>query len=236
MRFSSILPALALALAGCTSAPPVPESHLTGLIELPAETGQGFRLPKTLRYTAPATGYAAGSKDKQFYLVAGTYRPYKYNQSGTFYIGEQPAIVERKLASTGAAGTILRIGGIWIPADPAAAPKLFIVPDYYKQLADSAPIPVEMRAANLAEFRHQSRTNPNGDPAMVMPMPVVAAIKTLTPLQAGLAAGALTGVFLLLNEPGASHELAFATGDIADPDSVRQIRTAFASTRKYSGT
>jgi len=228
MRFLSILSIFTLALVGCAAAPHAPESQLTGLIELPTGMSQAIRLPAPLHYTGPAKRHAAGGKAPQFHLVAGTYRPYKYNRAGTFYLGEQPAIVEQAPADPGSAGTVLRIGGIWIPADPATAPKLFIVPEYYKRLADGAPLPREMSRADLAEFRHEPPAHIER-PIIYIPVVVPGTLRAISPLQAGLAAGAIAGVLALLNEPGAPHELVFATGDIADPDSVRQIRTAFAS-------
>ena len=231
MRFPPIFLALTLALAGCASTPHAPESQLTGLIEMPVETSQTIRLPAPLRYTAPAAG-RAGSKDRQFYLVAGTYRPYKYNQSGTFYLGEQPAVVEWKLAATGKAGTLLRIGGVWIPADPATAPKLFIVSDYYKPLADGVPAPEKMSVANLAEFRHRPVANTQPVPFVYIPVTIPGALGTISPVHAGLTAAAITGVLVLLHEPGASRELVFVTGEIADPDAVRQIRAAFPAAWK----
>ena len=224
MRSLPIFLALTLALAGCASTPRVSESQLTGLIELPVGTSQAIPLPAPLHYTVPADGRAGNGR--QFHLVAGTYRPYKYNQAGTFYLGEQPAVVERKPAAPGPAGTVLRIGGIWIPSNPALAPKLFIVPDYYKQLPDGAPVPDRMRVADLAEFRHQPVVN--GQPGLIyIPATIPGTLKVISPLHAGLAAAAITGVLVLLNEPGASHELVFAAGEIADPASVRQLRTAF---------
>ena len=216
--------ALTLALAGCASAPRTPESQLTGLIELPVGTSQAIRLPTALHYTVPATGQAGS--DRQCHLLAGTYRPYKYNQSGTFYLGEQPAVVERKPAAPGAAGTVLRIGGIWIPSDPALAPKLFIVSDYYKQLPEGAPVPDKMRVADLAEFRHRPVVNSNAG-LIYIPATIPGTLKVISPLHAGLAAAAVTGVLALLNEPGAPRELAFAGGEIADAASARQLRTAF---------
>jgi len=227
--------ALALALAGCASTMPLnPDFQLTGLIELPFDSSGAVRLPATMRYTVPATDRAAGGNGQQFYLVAGAYHLYKYNQSGTFYLGEQPSIVERKPAGT--AGTVLRIGGIWIPTNPAAAPKLFILPAYYKPLADNAPVPANMTASNLADFRHDEAL-PTGNPVTATyGMAVVpATIRTLTPLQAGLAGGAIAGVFALLSDPQAPREMSFVTGDITDREMVRQIRTAFGSGQTYAG-
>lgn len=228
MRFPPIFLALTLALAGCASTPHAPESQLTGLIELPVESSQTVRLTAPLRYTVPAAG-SFGGNDQQFYLVAGTYRPYKYNEAGTFYLGEQPAVVERRLSGPAETGTLLRIGGIWIPADPAAAPKLFIVSDYYKPLADGMPLPEKMSVANLAEFRRQPVAHTQPGRFTYIPAGIPAAVRTFTPIQAGLAGAAITGVMILLSEPAASRELVFAGGEIADPESVKQVRTAFPS-------
>ena len=206
MRLSSTSLALAfaVALAGCAATAPLnPAFQLTGLIELPAESSNLIRLPATLRYTVPATDRAADGHGQQFYVVAGAYRPYKYNQAGTFYLGEQPAIVERQPAASGTAGTVLRVGGIWIPVNPAAAPKLFILPDYYMPLPGNAPIPDKMTASNLGDFQHET----------------------------GRAGGAIADVFALLGDAHVPQELAFVTGDITDREAVRRIRAAFASGR-----
>jgi len=236
MRLSSIPFVLALALAGCASAPQNPPSQVTGLIELPVESSRSIQLPATMHYTAQATTGSAAGHTKQFSLIAGNYRPYKYNGAGTFYLGEQPAIVERNPAAPGAVGTFLRIGGIWIPSDPAAAPKLFILADYYKQLDDRAPVPQKMTAANLAEFRRQdARPAAPPPPAVYVPTAVNTVLGVLTPLQGVAVAGVVGGVYTLLGEPGASQEIVFATDEIGDPAAVRQIRGAFAPGVTYVG-
>ena len=235
MRLSPISLVLALALAGCAAKAPLnPASQVTGLIELPVESSRSIHLPAAMQYTVPGTASDAGGNGKQFSLIAGNYRPYKYNQAGTFYLGEQPAIVERNPAAPGAVGTFLRIGGIWIPADPAAAPKLFILPEYYTQLDDGAPVPQKMTATNLAGFRHEVppavRT-----PIIVVPAVVPGTARLITPLQAGLIGAVAGGVFALINGPDAPRELAFVTSAIDDPAAVRQIRSAFAPGVAYVG-
>jgi len=237
MRLSLLSLALTLALAGCaTPMPPTPASQASGLIELPVETSRSIQLPAPMHYTVPATDRTAGASGKQFDLVAGTYRMYKYNQAGTFYLGEQPAVVERNPGARGAAGTFLRIGGIWIPSDPTAAPKLFILSDYYKRLPDGAPVPQKMTVANLAEYRQRdTRVIAPPSPAVYVPTAIQTALGVFTPLQAGLVAGAVGGVFALIQEPGAANELVFATDGIADPAAVRQIRASFAPGRSYAG-
>ncbi|RYF14460.1 MAG: hypothetical protein EOO30_18120 [Comamonadaceae bacterium] len=98
---------LVLALAGCAS---VPEKE--GLQVVSAST-ESFILRSPLTYPVESWGIVAT-------VPAGTYRLEKENALGRYFHGEQ-LLLQWTLPT----GVAVARGGVWVPRDPAAAPRLY---------------------------------------------------------------------------------------------------------------
>lgn len=199
-------------LSSCGSLPPVtPEvSELTA----PA-SARSFTLPSMVTVETARPGWGILRDSLRLSLLPGRYTAVKENSLGTFYVGENYSLWEVRDSLPISPRNSVHRGGIWIPADPHAAPRVFYYLSQFRPIPDgAAPTVHTYQAANV------SPANAADEVAVRQ-----AGLSGASPLAAGLG-GAVAGGMIEALTADARARLYFATGDLTDLEGGARIKAA----------
>lgn len=162
-----------LATTGCATRPELAN------LRPPQSTPTVMSLPSNLcTQIAGAFG-----KESQVCLLNGSYRLEKENPVGRFYAGLVPS-VHWKIG----ADLVLAQGGVWIPTDQQAAPRIY----YYIGTTFSAKTLPELEAARTASSQSAAAKPSVADPTTSIV--TMSAPTSATPVQAGLGGAIASGL------------------------------------------
>lgn len=163
--------------------------------------------------TSEVPGFLRGSEE--IVLLPGQYTAKHQNELGTFFVGPNPAFVERVNSWVWKKPNLLlkHAGGIWIPATGPTKPKLWFYPGSFSLVDGESP---------------QATGNVAGD--ITVRNIALGTVPAMSPVQAGLAAGIAAGVVAAIIESGEKSPV-LTNNELVDVELLKSI-TDQLSTRK----
>lgn len=171
---------LGVGLVGCATSPP----EAGELVQ--ADASRSFVISQRHLFktgTSGTPGFLRGSEE--IVLLPGQYTAKHQNELGTFYLGPNPAFVERVNSWVWKKPNLMlqHAGGIWIPAAGHTKPKLWFYPGSFSQVEDESPQATGNLAGDMATRNIALGTVPG-----------------MRPVQAGIAAGIAAGLVAAIAE------------------------------------
>jgi hypothetical protein len=175
----------ALLLAGCASQPPA--SELVDLVQVASKQSFVLSTPVIVD-TEKAGKISYMGRHLSMTLLPGKYTAVKKNSLGTFYAGESLSMLELVEAGSKKIRRFGHRGGIWIPSDTAAVPRLFTYIIGMQLYPDDVVIPngstsvTDMTSMTVADILDQQRV-----------------VNGTNPMAAGLAGGVAVGTIAVIS-------------------------------------